>query len=76
MGEIIMTRQEAIERWADIASTVFWAEENISEEWYERLKSAHTMTKEEQHELADQYCKAIAAEIVNSATDEELARWD
>ena len=71
-----MTREEAIERWADIASTVFWAEENISEEWYERLKAAHTMTKEEQHELADQYCKAIATEIVNSSTDEELARWD
>ena len=71
-----MTREEAIERWADIASTVFWAEENISEEWYERLKSAHTMTKKEQHELADEYCKAIATEIVSKTADEELARWE
>ena len=71
-----MTREKAIERWSDIASTVFWAQENISEEWYERLKAAHTMTKEEQHQLADQYCKAIAAEIVSKTTDEELARWE
>ena len=70
-----MTREEAIERWIHIAITVFWAEENISDVWYERLKSAHTKTKKEQHELADQYCKAIAAEIVSKTTDEELARW-
>ena len=71
-----MTREEAIERWAQICNTVFWAEEKISKEWYERLKSAHTMTKDEQHQLADQYCKAIAMEIVSKTTDEELARWE
>lgn len=71
-----MTREEAIERWKDIASTVFWAEDNISGEWDERLKSAHTMTKEEQHQVADDYCRAIAAEIVSKTTDEELARWE
>ena len=70
-----MTRDEAIERWKVIASTVFWAEENISHEWHERLKSAHTLTKKAQHELTDQYCKAIATEIVGKTTDEELARW-
>ena len=71
-----MTREEAIERWSTIANTVFWAEENISEEWHERLKIAPQLTKDEQHELADQYCKAIAAEIVSKTTDEELARLD
>ena len=71
-----MTREQAIERWSTIASTVFWAEENISEEWHERLKIAPQLTKDEQHELADQYCKAIAAEIVSKTTDEELARWE
>ena len=71
-----MTREEAIERWSHIANTVFWAEENISEEWHERLKIAPQLTKDEQHELADQYCKAIAAEIVSKTTDEELARLD
>ena len=71
-----MTREEAIERWSTIANTVFWAENNISEAWHERLKIAPQLTKDEQHELADQYCKAIAAEIVSKTTDEELARWD
>ena len=43
-----MTRQEAIERWKNIASTVFWAEEAISKEWNERLHAAPAMTHEEQ----------------------------
>ena len=71
-----MTREEAIERWSHIASTVFWAEENIAKEWHERLKAAPNLSKEEQHLLAEQYCKAIATEIVSKTTDEELARWE
>ena len=71
-----MTRDEAIERWSHIASTVFWAEENISKEWRDSLNVAPMMTKEEQHELANDYCKAIATEIVSKTTDEELARWE
>ena len=71
-----MTREEAIERWAQICTTVFWAEERISKEWDARLRAAPGMPKEEQHQLADQYCKAIAAEIVKNTTGEELARWD
>ena len=68
-----MTREQAIERWKVIASTVFWAEENISEVWDARLRAAPGMPKEEQLQLADQYCKAIAAEIVSNTTDEELS---
>ena len=71
-----MTREEAIERWSHIANTVFWAENNISEALDARLRAAQGMPKEEQHLLADQYCNAIAAEIVSKTTDEELARWE
>ena len=71
-----MTREQAIERWSTIASTVFWAEEKISKEWHQRLKEAPNLSKEEQHKLADEYCQAIAAEIVSKTTDEELARWE
>ena len=71
-----MTREEAINRWTDIASTVFWAEERIAKEWHERLREAPKLPKEEQHPLADQYCKAIAEEIVSKTTDEELSRWE
>ena len=68
-----MTRQEAIARWKDIASTVFWAEERISKEWHQRLKEAPNLSKEEQHKLADEYCRAIATEVLSGTTDEELA---
>ena len=68
-----MTREEAINRWTDIASTVFWAEERIAKEWHERLKAAPNLSKEEQHELAQNYCRAIAVEITKNTTDEEMA---
>lgn len=71
-----MTRQEAIERWTVICSTVFWAEENIAKEWHERLKSAHTLMEKERHELAGAYLQAVATEIVSNTTDEELAKWN
>ena len=71
-----MTRQEAIERWKNIASTVFWAENNISEAWDARLRAAPGMTKEEQHELAQAYCRAIAVEITKNTSDEQLAEME
>ena len=69
-----MTRQEAINRWKDIVSTVFWAEEAIANEWNAKLKAAPNMSKEEQQQFADEYCEAIATEIVSRSTDEELAK--
>ena len=71
-----MTRKEAIERWSHIASTVFWAEDNIAKEWHDRLSEAPNLPKDKQHELATDYCRAIAKEIVSKTTDEELARWE
>ena len=71
-----MTRQEAINRWKDIVSTVFWAEEAIAKEWDTKLKAAPNMSKEEQQKFADGYCEAIATEIVSRSTDEELAKID
>ena len=70
-----MTRDKAIERWKVIASTVFWAEENIAQDWDGRLKDGVNLPKDEQHKLADDYCRAIATEIVSKTTDEELSRW-
>lgn len=69
-----MTREEAINRWKGLIETVFWAEETISKEWYERLKVAPLLSKEEQLKFADEYCEAIAVEIVNRTPDEELAK--
>lgn len=71
-----MTRQEAINRWTDIASTVFWAEERIAKEWHDRLNLAPKLSKEEQHELAQAYCHAIAVEVTKNTSDEELAEMD
>ena len=71
-----MTKEEAIERWADIAETVFWAEERIAKDWLDRLSDAPNLSKREQHKLAQDYCRAIAREIVSKTTDEELNRWN
>jgi hypothetical protein len=68
-----MTREEAIQRWSDIAETVFWAEERIAKAWNEKLRAAPDMTKEEKHLLAKQYCRSIAVEITKATSDEELA---
>ena len=69
-----MTREQAIRRWADLACTFFWAEKAISKEWYPKLKDAHKLSKDEQHELALAYFLAIGKEIVSHLSDEELER--
>lgn len=71
-----MTRQEAIDRWKDLAETVFLAEESIAKEWDERLHAAPSMTREEQQQFADEYMTAIATEIVSKTSDEELAAME
>ena len=71
-----MTRQEAIERWTDIANTIFWAEEKISKEWDAKLREAPNLPKDKQHELAQAYCRAIAVEITKNTSDEQLAEME
>ena len=68
-----MTRQEAIERWTNVARAVFTAEERISKEWHERLKAATSLPSEQQVAVADEYCEAVAKEIVNNTSEEQLA---
>ena len=57
-------RKELIERWKDIASAVFKAEDEIKAEWFPRLKQAK---KENASEMADAYLEAIATEIINNS---------
>jgi hypothetical protein len=71
-----MTREQAIKRWADIAETIFWAEERIAQEWHEKLKEAPNLPKDKQHELAKAYCRAIAVEVVRPTPDEELVEME
>lgn len=69
-----MTRQEAINRWADITEIVFWVEERIANEWNAKLKEAVNKPKDEQYTLAKEYCRAVATEIVSKTSDEKLAK--
>lgn len=57
-------RKELISRWKQIASAVFWAENNIITDWRPRLESA---TKENSKEVADAYLEAIATEIIDKS---------
>ena len=68
-----MTREQAIERWTDIAGTIFWAEERISDVWKYKLKAMVDRPKEERVAFIQEYCRAIAIEITNATSDEELA---
>ena len=71
-----MAREEAINRWADITETVFWAEEHIAMEWDAKLKEAVNKPKDEQYTLSKEYCRAVATEIVSKTSDEELAELE
>lgn len=71
-----MTREEAINRWADITEAVFWAEERIAMEWDAKLKEAVNKPKDEQYALSKEYCRAVATEIVSKISDEELAELE
>ena len=59
-----MEREILIKRWKQIASAVFWAENNIIADWRPRLESAK---KENASEVADAYLEAIAKEIIDNA---------
>ena len=60
-----MTRKEMIKHWSEIVRTVFAAESNIIDEWSDRLQAAKDMKADEVSALADEYCEAIAKEIVD-----------
>lgn len=62
-----------IDRWALIARTVFAAEDAISEDWAPRLHAAKDLPKDERDRVADEYCRAIAIEILSHAEKEETA---
>ena len=68
-----MKREQAIRRWADIAESVFWAEEHIAKEWNERLKAMVGKPENECAAFVPKYCRAVAEVIVNRMTDEQLA---
>lgn len=71
-----MTRQQVIERWRDIVKTVFTAEENIAKEWNEKLHAAVSvsLSPAEQVQFVNDYCEAVATEIVSATSDEQIEK--
>lgn len=65
-----MADEETIERWAQyIIPAVFRAETELQRkhsEWKVRLA---TVTKEDGPRVAEEYCRAIAEEIINNSVD-------
>ena len=60
-----MTKEQQIAHWAAIVRTVFRAEDNIKAEWLPRLQEAKNLDKPLKEALADEYVRAIAAEIID-----------
>lgn len=56
-----------IEHWMDIAAAVFRAEDEISKEWFPKLRKAKDLPGDERRQLAEDYLRAIATEIVEHA---------
>lgn len=68
-----MTNKEAIDRWAEsIIPAVFKAEDALKKakpEWTERLAKLGQSGGEDQHKVAEEYCREIATIIVRSGSD-------
>lgn len=59
-------RETMILHWMDIAAAVFKAEDEISDEWFPKLRATKDATKEEKAKIADEYLRAIATEILDN----------
>ncbi len=69
-----MNRQKATEWWSAVAGNVFMAElimQKKDPEW-EKKAMDPTRSIEERY---DEYVRAVVAEIIDSMSDEELAKW-
>jgi len=60
-----MTREQQIAHWAPIVSTVYRAEDNIKDEWLPLLQEAKNLDEPQKEALADEYVRAVAAEIID-----------
>ena len=60
-------RETMILHWMNIAAAVFRAEDEISDVWFPRLRAAKKdMPSDERRQLADDYLRAIATEIIEN----------
>ena len=48
-----MTREQAIERWKDIARAVILAEDHLDDEWKPSFQEAETMSDDEHISIVD-----------------------
>jgi hypothetical protein len=71
-----MTREEAVGYWKEIVTIVYSAENLIVFEWLPRLKEAQQASVEERLKVHEEYRTAIAKEIVERLTDEEVERLE
>lgn len=63
--------ERMIEHWALIAKAVFVAEDAIRAEWLPKLLATMDAPKEERDRISDEYCRAIAKDILSHAEEEE-----
>ena len=61
-----MNKEQMIKHWMDIAAAVFKAEDEISKEWFPKLRKAKNLPSDERRQLADDYLRAIATEIIEN----------
>jgi len=67
-----MTREQAVGYWKEVVNIVYSAEHLIVNEWLPRLKEAQQASEKERLKVNEEYNTAIAKEIVELMTDEEV----
>ena len=68
-----MTQEEKetlITHWMDLVCAVFVAENRLANEWLPKLKSTQNAPQHKKEQLADDYVRAIATEIVEKGVKE------
>lgn len=63
--------EEKIAHLMGVVEAVFRAEENISKEWFPKLRAAKELPKEEREKVADEYLRAMAIELLKYEEEED-----
>lgn len=70
-----MTKEEIRQHWSEVVRAVFAAEDAVRPTLNERRSAlGENPTKEQRDALADEWCLAVADEILSKTSEEELKK--
>ena len=67
-----MNREPIINHLASVVNAVLLADDKLRPEWQERLQQTRDADADTREQTARQYIRAVAEELLNSYSDDEL----